>query len=145
MKIGFKSCFEIKAKQPQRITTKVECRLCCCFKPHPSCHNGVDISGVTERQRHEVSVQRPDSLEHQPDVAGWREVQQGRGGVFCAGSTIDQRRVDLYRDGQLSPSERFNFQKTEPQEVLKLFSGCIYLLKIYQKQNYILLSSESVF
>lgn len=64
-------------------------------EPHPSRHDGIDISGVVQGQSHEVGVERPDSLEHQPDVAGGGEVQQGRGGVVRAGSAIDQRRVDL--------------------------------------------------
>lgn len=63
---------------------------------YPSCHNGVDISGVTECQSHEVSVQRSDSLEHQPDVPSGGEVQQGRGGVVSTRTAIDQRSVDLY-------------------------------------------------
>lgn len=53
---------------------------------------------VVECQSHEVSVQRPDSLKHQPDVAGGGEVQQGRGGVVCTGTSIDQRRVNLWTD-----------------------------------------------
>lgn len=66
-----------------------------CVEAHPSCHDGIDIFGVTECQSHEVGVQRSDSLKHQPDVAGRGEVQQGRGGVICAGAAIDQRRVNL--------------------------------------------------
>lgn len=66
-----------------------------CVEPHPSRHDGIDISRVTECQSHEVGVQRSDSLKHQPDVAGGGKVQQGRGGVICTGPTIDQRRVDL--------------------------------------------------
>lgn len=68
---------------------------CVCVEPHPSRHNGVDISGVTQCQSHEVGVQGSDSLEHQPDVTGGGEVQQGRGGVICTGTAIDQRSVDL--------------------------------------------------
>lgn len=65
---------------------------------HPSRHDGVDISGVAVGQGHEVGVERPDSLEHQPDVAGRGEVQQGRGGVVRTGPAIDQRGVDLSGD-----------------------------------------------
>lgn len=67
---------------------------------HPSRHDGVDISGVAVGQGHEVGVERPDSLKHQPDVAGRGEVQQGRGGVVRTGPAIDQRGVDLSGDEQ---------------------------------------------
>lgn len=62
---------------------------------HPSGHDGIDVSGVMQRQRHEVGVERPDPLEHQPDVAGRGEVEQGRRRVVGAGPAVDQRRVDL--------------------------------------------------
>lgn len=65
---------------------------------HPSRYNGINFFGVVERQSHEVGVQRPDSLKNQPDIAGRGEVQQGRGGVICTRTTIDQRRVDLHRE-----------------------------------------------
>lgn len=73
-----------------------------CVEPHPSRHDWIDFSRVTECQSHEVGVQRSDSLKHQPDVAGGGEVEQGRGGVICTGPTIDQRRVDLQTDRQVS-------------------------------------------
>lgn len=72
--------------------------MCVCVKPHSSRHNRIDFFGVVHRQSHEVGVQRPDSLKHQPDVAGRGEVEQGRGWVICTGTTIDQRRMDLYRE-----------------------------------------------
>lgn len=65
---------------------------------HPSRNNWVDVSGVTERQRHEVSVQCSDSLEHQSDVTCRREAQEFWGGVICTWSAIDQRCMDLQRD-----------------------------------------------
>lgn len=73
-----------------------------CAVAHPSRHDGVDIFGVTQCQSHEVSIQRSDSLEHQPDVMGRSEVQQGRGGVIRTWSAIDQRRVDLYTGRQVN-------------------------------------------
>lgn len=73
-----------------------------CAEPHPSRHDGVNIFGVTECQSHEVGVQRSDSLEHQPDVTGRGEVQQGWGGVICTRTAIDQRRVDLYVGRQVN-------------------------------------------
>lgn len=66
-----------------------------CAESHPSCHDGVNIFGVTECQGHEVGIQRSDSLEHQPDVTSRGEVQQGWRGVICTRAAIDQRGVDL--------------------------------------------------
>lgn len=66
-----------------------------CAESHPSCHDGVDIFGVTECQGHEVGIQRSDSLEHQPDVTSRGEVEQGWRGVICTRAAIDQRGVDL--------------------------------------------------
>lgn len=80
-------------------------RLWSWSQSHPSRHDGVDISGVAVGQGHEVGVERPDSLEHQPDVAGRGEVQQGRGGVVRTGPAIDQRGVDLSAHEQTGKEE----------------------------------------
>lgn len=69
---------------------------------HPSCNNWIDISGVTECQSHEVSVQCSDSLEHQSDVTCRREVQELWGRVICTWSAIDQRCMDLQRGKQVN-------------------------------------------
>lgn len=90
---------EVKEKKTER-TSGQEKSSAALRGSHPSRHDGVDISGVAVGQGHEVGVERPDSLEHQPDVAGRGEVQQGRGGVVRTGPAIDQRGVDLSGDGQ---------------------------------------------
>lgn len=44
-------------------------------RSYPPGHDGVNIAGVVEGQRHEVSVEGSDSLELQADVACGGEVQ----------------------------------------------------------------------
>lgn len=73
---------------------------------HPSCHDWIDISGIAERQSHEVGVQRSDSLEYQSDETCRREVQELWGGVICTWSAIDQRGVDLQGAKQVRKGEQ---------------------------------------
>ena len=63
---------------------------------HPSGYDGVQIMLIVEGQGHEVGIQGSDSLELQADVTGGSEVEESRGGVFGAGSPIDQRGVNLH-------------------------------------------------
>lgn len=64
---------------------------------HPPRDDGVDVSGVTRAQCHEVSIERPDSLKPESDVTGRGKVQEFRSQVICSRSAVDQRGVDLMK------------------------------------------------
>lgn len=84
---------------------------------HPPCDDGVDVSGVTCAQGHEVSVERSDPLQPQSDETSRREVQEFRGQIISPGSAVDQRGVDLRR-------RKGEKDQREPETDTRLTSPC---------------------
>lgn len=56
----------------------------------PPGDDGVDLSGVAGAQRHQVGVERSDSLKLQSDETSRREVQEFRGQIIGSGSAVNQ-------------------------------------------------------